>query len=190
MIGYEIVRGYINLPDMVARALNIEHAIARGENWIQQLRQTVKYAKDAFAGSERIDWDLVKRKISAGKPNTELDMVEDHVAMIKKYGGAPTFQYADDCCTYLEAEMPHDRVVPGSFIRKVATVPQIADELTPRFMFGCIATNAVAGDKQQKITTADVATNRTKDVQDAERVMREAKVIMEKDGVADINQIW
>ena len=118
IIKHQVETQYPELPELIQRALNVEHHVGQGESWDEQFRFTVQKAKARTIGNgsqTQPGWNVVLTIVAASSPPFLADLPH-HVSFLKKWGGGIQLQLADDTLGYIGVAMPQCRIVLGSFI--------------------------------------------------------------------------
>ena len=126
---------YPQLPHVMQQALNVEHHIAEGETWEQQLVQIAKYVslhqKRSASGAITVNWDKVTQLVRSSCPPHVKDLVS-HVTFLKKYGGGGELHLCKELVQYLNHRMPPGRKVTGSLFDYIGKIPMTNTFAIPR----------------------------------------------------------
>ena len=141
---------YPELPHLFQQALNVEHHVAEGETWDQQLLNIARLAEgNAKRGAQGtvVDWDKVSRLVRQTAPPFIRD-VPGHIGFLKKYGGGAQQTLAKELIAYLNLRMPAGRKVSGHFIDQVGKIPMTPDFSIPHFANAVIKTCATCDESE------------------------------------------
>ena len=152
IIKHQVETQWPELPELIQRALNVEHHVGEGESWDEQLRFTVQkaIAKTIGSGSQtQPDWHSVLAIVAASSPPFLADL-PSHVNFLKKWGGGLKQQLALDTLEYIAKAMPQGRIVHGSFIEKLAALKFEVKEQMPYMVHALLLLQA-CGDKEKTV---------------------------------------
>ena len=138
VIDYRFLKAYPKLPSIWQKALNVEHHIAMGESWDQQISQIVSLAVSAQGD---VKWNVIANQVrSAQGPN--VGDLNYHISFVRKYGGGSSMMHMKQTLQVLNAKMPAGRHVAGNWIKTLAEVPLSSDLQLPRFLHATLRTHA------------------------------------------------
>ena len=160
LIKWQVEVEYPELPSIIQRGLNIEHHVAEGESWDEQLLLTAKKAQASAKSNHKtkqIDWHWVQRTVAASSPPRLLD-VPAHIKFCQKWGGGEDQVLVMETVAYLEAAMPSGRIVNGNFLEKLARLKIAPSDLIPHTIHACVIANAVGNKAHENVgcTVTDV----------------------------------
>ena len=160
IIKHQVENRYPELPELIQRALNVEHHVGKGESWDEQFRFTVQkaIAKTIGRGSQQTaDWIMVSAIVAASRPPYLSDL-EHHIEFLKKWGGGIKQQLALDTLEYIGMTMPQGRIVHGSFIGKLAALKLGITEQMPYMVHAALMLQA-CGEKTLNGAGASLTNN-------------------------------
>ena len=112
-------RDYPLSPDLAQKTLNVEHHIAKGEGWSEQLVAIATRASEHIKSTNKVDWSLIARNHAKARPPC-IGYIDAHVKLCQKYGGGASMQFIHELSGSLRMRMGLHRSVSGSFIKKFA----------------------------------------------------------------------
>ena len=194
VIRWQLEETYLQLPGIVANALNVEHHTSQGETWSEQLSSIANRASQQLASGAQVDWQKIARDQSKSQPPCIGDILS-HVKLCQIYGGGKNMLFVRELTEFLRLSMRRNRIVSGDFITRLASMGQAPDSLTPRVVMACIKTNATCDEAKgllgSLISNADVAALKKKggEMQQAESIIARARALMNDHKIADIDKI-
>ena len=107
---------YPRLPDIMQKALNVEHHIGEGESWHEQFgaiaRSIIRHYQSG--GTKAPDSKKLCRQALASKPPRSCDVMS-HVEFCKKWGGGPVQELALEICKYVQNKGNSNLVTSTTF---------------------------------------------------------------------------
>ena len=149
VINRKVVDQYADLPNLFQQALNVEHHIAEGETWDQQLLNIARLAQANSKSKSQgtvVDWEKVQRMVRQSAGPYVRD-APGHIGFLKKYGGGADQVLAKDLIAYLNVRMPAGRKVSGDIIDRVGEIPMTPDFCIPHFCNALITALATCEEK-------------------------------------------
>ena len=92
VINAEIERDYRLFPGLVHKTLDVEHHIAKGEGWSEQLVAIANRASEHIKSNNKVDWWIIARNHAKARPPCVGD-IDAHVKLCQKYGGGASMQF-------------------------------------------------------------------------------------------------
>ena len=106
VINGQIDEAYPRLPELLAKALNVEHHIARGETWAEQLVAIANRAADSKGSS--VNWTAIAKAQAKSQPPC-LNDIGAHVKLCQVYSGGRNMSFMKELSEFLRIELPLGR---------------------------------------------------------------------------------
>lgn len=146
VLDYRVERAFKVVPHIIQSALNVVQQVSEGESWHQMLLKVLGAAKEQ---SPRYDWKAIKKLVLRTQPPRPQD-VPDMVEWVAKWGGLPSGVHVKDLSEVCSANVPSDRVVPGSLFKSMVDLKCPANfmpaELMTAFVYVCANANVCISD--------------------------------------------
>ena len=147
VLRWPVEEAFPMIPSVIQRALNATSQMGEGESWTQNLLQIVEAYKQCIANptvsKSKIDAMYLAKVVLKSDP-PRADDVPDLVAYCLKWGGLPDGIFVKRLSELIKAHVPSDRLVSGSFFRKLADLKFPPSEFVPEFMNAVVFTHAAA----------------------------------------------
>ena len=129
-IPYKFEQLYPKLPDVIQKALNVEHHIGEGESWDEQFRGIASSIVGHFQEAKKtaIDYTKIARATLASKPPRALD-VPSQIDFCKKWGGGNSQKFVFDICDYIKMSGASGSLVGAMTFEAVCRLKLPADSL-------------------------------------------------------------
>lgn len=143
VINWQVEGAYPRLPELLAKALNVEHHIARGETWAEQLASIANRAADHQGPSKPLDWNASAEAQAKSQPPC-LNDIDAHVKLCQVYGGGFGMTFIKELGEFLRIELPLGPHVSGVWIDTLARIGQSPTALALRVIMACIKAQATS----------------------------------------------
>ena len=194
VISSQVESAFPLLPGIIARALNVEHHVAKGEDWTQQLSTIASMAETELHCTKNIDWTRLGKVVAKTQPPC-LGDIPAHIKLCQIYGGGTNMTFIKELGSYLRLEMHLGRVVSGDFVNRLASIAQPPGSLTPRLVMAFIKGNATGDEVRGLVGTcfgaADVQLIKKKPLlaAEAETLMNRARALMTANNISDLSRV-
>ena len=194
VINWQMEEQYPLLPDLLSRSLNVEHHIARGEGWAEQLTSIASRASEQLSATGKVDWSVISKNAAKSQPPCVGDILA-HVKLCQVYGGGTNMSFIKELSNFLRLDMQMNRTVSGDFINRLANLGQTPTTLTPRVVMACIKANAI-GEECKGIIGCSISNGDVQKIKKdpegamhAEVLMNRARELMDANGITNLSAV-